>query len=443
VSTYWCELAWLGGGEAAEGVAIEIEGERITAVEAGVATPPPGATRLDGITIPGLANAHSHAFQRALRGRTHSARGDFWTWREAMYALASRLDPDLYLALARATFGEMALAGITCVGEFHYLHHGPEGVPYADPNEMGEVMLQAARDAGIRITLLDACFLHGGMGEEPNDVQRRFSDCDADGWAERVAQLAQGPGWRIGAAIHSVRAVDPDAAAAVAAWTTERDLPLHAHISEQPAENSASLEAYGSTPTAVLAGADAVNERFVAVHGTHLDDADFGILGDAGSACCLCPTTERDLADGIAPASRLRDAGVGLALGSDSHAAIDLFEEARAAELDERLESGARGRNPAAKLLGAATGAGHACLGWPDAGLLAAGATADLVTVGLDSPRLAGTDAASAVPSLVFAATAADVRGVVASGRPIVRDGEHVALDVPAELDAAVRAVWA
>lgn len=440
--TYWCELAWLGGVSVAEGVTIEIGDERITAVESGVALPPPGSTRLDGITIPGLANAHSHAFQRALRGRTQSDRGDFWTWRDAMYGLASRLDPDLYLALARATFGEMALAGITCVGEFHYLHHGPGGVPYADPNEMGEAMAQAARDAGIRITLLDACYLHGGIGQAPSDVQRRFSDGDAEAWVGRVSELEEGPGTRIGAAIHSVRAVDPQSAAAVAAWTAERGLPLHAHVSEQPAENSASLQAYGSTPAALLAGTGAVTERFVAVHATHLDGADFGILGDAGSMCCLCPTTERDLADGVAPADRLRSAGVELALGSDSHAAIDLFEEARAVELDERLGSGERGRNPAAKLLEAATESGHACLGWPDGGRIAPGAIGDLVTVGLDSPRLAGTDATSAVPSLVFAATAADVRAVIARGRAIVSDGEHVELDVAAELDAAIQAVW-
>jgi formiminoglutamate deiminase len=439
---FWCELAWLGGDRVAEGVTIEIADERITAVDSGTASPPSGAIRLGGITIPGLGNAHSHAFQRALRGRTQSGRGDFWTWRDAMYGLASRLDPDLYLALARATFGEMALAGITCVGEFHYLHHGPGGVPYADPNEMGEAMIQAARDAGIRLTLLDACYLHGGIGEKPSDLQRRFSDGTAAAWIDRVAELADDPGTRIGAAIHSIRAVDPESAAAVAAWTADRGLPLHAHVSEQPAENSASLEAYGSTPTAVLAGADAVTERFVAVHGTHLDDGDFPILGDAGAACCLCPTTERDLADGIAPADRLRGAGVDLALGSDSHATIDLFEEARAVEVDERLESGERGRNPAARLLEAATAAGHARLGWSDAGRIAPGAFADLVTVGLDSPRLAGTDAASAVPSLVFAATGADVRGVIAGGRSIVRDGEHVGLDVAAELDAAIAAVW-
>jgi formiminoglutamate deiminase len=439
---YWCELAWLGGEPAAEGVMVEVEGERIAAVEAGVAVPPSGATRLDGITIPGLANVHSHAFQRALRGRTQSGRGDFWTWREAMYRLASRLDPDLYLALARATFGEMALAGVTCVGEFHYLHHGPSGVPYADPNEMGEAMVQAARDVGIRITLLDACYLHGGIGDEPNEVQRRFSDGSAEAWGSRVAELADGPGARIGAAIHSVRAVDPDAAATVAAWAGEREAPLHAHVSEQPAENVASLEAYGSTPTDVLAGVGAVSERFVAVHAVHLDESDFELLGEAGSRCCLCPTTERDLADGIARAERMRSAGIGLTLGSDSHSVIDLFEEARAVELDERLGTGERGRNPAPELMRAATEAGHACLGWPDAGRIEAGALADLVTVGLDSPRLAGTEAPSAVESLVFAATAADVRHVVAGGRPIVRDGAHVDLDVASELEAAIQAVW-
>src|SRR3954447_21171052 len=205
---YWCELAWLGGETAAEGVAVEIEGERIESVEAGVDAPSSGAIRLDGIKIPGMANAHSHVFQRALRGRTHSGRGDFWTWREAMYGLASRLDPDLSLRLVRASFSEMALAGITCVGEFHYLHHGPRGTPYKDPNAMGRAVIQAAREAGIRITLLDACYLHGGIGEELDEVQRRFSDGDAEGWAQRVGELEGGDGARVGAAIHSTRAVD-------------------------------------------------------------------------------------------------------------------------------------------------------------------------------------------------------------------------------------------
>ena len=439
---FWCELAWLGDESAAEGVTIEVEGERIATVEAGVPMAPAGATPLHGITIPGLANAHSHAFQRALRGRTHSGRGDFWRWREAMYDLASRLDPDLYLPLARATYGEMALAGITCVGEFHYLHHGPDGTPYDDPNAMGRAMIQAAREAGIRITLLDACYLHGGIGEELAGAQRRFGDGDADAWADRVSRLEGGDGARIGTAIHSVRAVDPESASAVAAWAAEREAPLHAHVSEQPAENEASRRAYGATPTAVLAAADALDERFTAVHGTHLTDPDIRLLGLAHTTCCVCPTTERDLADGIAGAQRLREAGIELALGSDSHAVIDILEEARAVELDERLASGERGRNPAAALLRAATESGHACLGWPEGGRIAPGALADLVTLSLETPRLAGADVKSAADAVVFAATAADVRGVIAGGREIVRDGAHLAMDVPADLDEAIRRAW-
>jgi formiminoglutamate deiminase len=439
---YWCELAWLGGESVAEGVAIEVDGERIADVESDVATPPAGAARLDGVTIPGLANAHSHAFQRALRGRTHSGRGDFWTWREAMYELASRLDPDQYLALARATYGEMALAGIACVGEFHYLHHGRDGAPYDDPNAMGRAVIQAAREAGIRITLLDACYLQGGIGEELAGAQRRFGDGDAEGWAERAAELQGGDGARIGAAIHSIRAVDPESAARVAAWATEREAPLHAHVSEQPTENEAALVAYGSTPAAVLGEAQALSDRFTAIHGTHLAQADVRLLGEAGATCCVCPTTERDLADGLAEAELLRSAGIELALGSDSHAVIDLFEEARAVELDERLASGERGRNPPAELLRAATESGFACLGWPEAGRIAPGAPADLVTLRLDTPRLAGSDRATVAEAVVFAATAADVRGVIVSGREIVRDGVHLVLDVPAELEAAIEAVW-
>jgi formiminoglutamate deiminase len=441
-STYWCELAWLGGESVDEGVTVDVDGERIASVATGVAGPPPGASRLDGITIPGLANAHSHAFQRALRGRTQAGRGDFWTWRDAMYELASRLDPDLYLSLARATYGEMALAGITCVGEFHYLHHGPGGAPYADPNAMGEAVIQAAREAGIRITLIDACYLHGGIGKELTGAQQRFGDGDAERWAARVDQLEEGAGTRIGAAIHSVRAVDPDSASSVAAWARERKAPLHAHLSEQPAENQACLEVYRATPTTLLNEAGALGERFVAVHGTHLDDADFALLGGAGSTCCLCPTTERDLADGIGEAERMRRDGIAIALGSDSHAVIDLFEEARAVELDERLGTGERGRHPAGALLEAASDAGHRCLGWPDAGRIEPGAAADLVTVALESPRLAGTDAPSAVGSLVFTASAADVTGVIAGGREIVRERRHVDLDVPRELEVAIREVW-
>jgi formiminoglutamate deiminase len=438
VSAHWCELAWLGGERAESGVVVEVEDGRIAAVTSGAAGPPARARRLDGLTLPGLANAHSHAFQRALRGRTQRGGGSFWTWREQMYRLAERLDPDSYLALARATYAEMALAGVAAVGEFHYLHHGSDGVPYRDANEMGRALIAAAADAGVRITLIDACYLHGGIGEPAVGAQRRFSDGSAAAWAERVEALGDDESVRIGAAIHSARAVDPDAAAIVAGFALEHDRPLHAHVSEQPAENQACLEAYGLTPTALLAEADALAGRFTAVHATHLTDADVTLLGDGGACCCVCPTTERDLADGIGRMRRLADAGASLSLGSDSHAAIDLFEEARAVELDERLASGERGHHTAAALLQAASEDGHVCLGWPDAGRIAPGARADLVTVSLGGPRLAGTEPEHALDAAVFAAGAADVRHVLVDGREVVRDGRHVTVDVPRELHEAI-----
>jgi formiminoglutamate deiminase len=403
VTRLWCELAWLSGRHVEPGVLIEIEGDRIASVQAGAARGE--AERLDGITVPGLANAHSHAFQRALRGRTQSGgEGSFWTWREQMYALAEQLDPDSYLALARATFAEMALAGITLVGEFHYLHHAPGGTPYAEPNAMGTAVVEAAAGAGVRLTLLDACYLRGGS--------ERFRDADADAWAARVEALREGPRLRIGAAIHSVRAVDAESAGIVAQWAAQR--PLHAHVSEQPAENEQCLAENGATPAAVLDRAGAVTERFTAVHATHLVDADVALLG--GAHICLCPTTERDLGDGIGPARRLRDAGARLALGSDSQAIIDLFEEARAVELDERLATGLRGLHAPADLLRAATAGGYASLGWPDGG------------------RLAGTPPEHGPGALVFAAGACDVRHVMTAGRWIVRDGAHLTLDVAGEL---------
>lgn len=435
-AAYWCELAWLGGERTTAGVLVTIDGERIAAVEAGVATAPAGATRLDGLTLPGFANAHSHAFHRALRGRTQRGRGSFWSWRERMYEVAAALDPDSYRRLARATFAEMALAGITAVGEFHYLHHGPGGVHYDDPNAFGEALIAAAEEAGIRITLLDACYLHGGIGEPPNEVQRRFSDGDAAGWAERVGMLRGGERARIGAAIHSVRAVDPDAAREVAAWAAQAACPLHAHLSEQPAENAACEAAYGISPSRLLADAGALGPAFTAVHATHLSDADISLLGGAGCCCCFCPTTERDLADGIGPARALLDAGAALALGSDSHAVIDPLEEARAVELDERLASGERGRHEAPGLLVAATAAGHAAIGWPEAGRIEAGAIADLVTVRLDSVRTAATG--DPLAAAVFAASAADIDSVVCSGHPVIAAGRHLEIDVARELSDAV-----
>ena len=363
-----------------------------------------------------FANCHSHAFHRALRGR---AGGDsFWSWRDDMYTLVGALDPDLLYRLARATYAEMRLAGIDAVGEFHYLHHQPDGTPYDDSNTMGEALIAAARDVGLRICLLDTCYLAAGFGEPTEGVQRRFDDGDAERWAARVHELATGhadePDVVIGAAIHSVRAVPPDQLPVVCAALP--DAPLHVHVSEQPAENEACLNATGLSPVALLAEAGVWTARTTAVHSTHLTDDDIGVLGDAESFACFCPTTEADLADGIGPSVALRDAGARLTLGSDGHTVIDMFAEARAVELHERLASGRRGSWSADQLWDAATTVGHASLGF------APGGTIELSP----SVRTAG----SSEP--LWSATAADV----------VPPADLDPADVAHNLAAAIDACW-
>jgi len=462
------ELAWLArtapdgsmAGGVAHDVLIEADGARFAKVAPGTpaARLPPGTVRLPGLTLPGLANAHSHAFHRALRGGAAASgrpSGDntFWTWRDRMYAVAERLDPGRYFTLARAVYAEMALAGVTCVGEFHYLHHGPGGTKYSDPNEPGRLLIAAAAAAGLRITLLDACYLAAGFspGGEPVPLagaQLRFGDGSAAGWAERVSEFGcdalgmVAPHARLGAAIHSVRAVGPDQMPEVLAWAHAHAAPLHAHLSEQPLENAECRAAFGATPAEVLYEAGALGPRSTAVHATHLTARDIELLGGSRTAVCMCPLTEADLADGVGPAPALAAAGSPLALGSDGHSVIDLIEEARWLELSQRLVSRVRGHFAPADLAVAATVSGHACLGWPDAGEIVPGAYADLVTVPLDSPRLAGGAAGDPLAALFAAGTAADVRHVVAGGVDVVRDGHHLLVDnVPGELGAAIAAV--
>lgn len=439
LSHWFADLAWLG--EVAERVTIGVADGRIDSLIAD-STPPADATYLRGITIPGLANAHSHALHRALRARTQTGAGDFWAWRRLMYDLVDELDPDRYYALARATYAEMALAGITAVGEFHYLHHDRGGRRYQNPNAMGEALLAAAADAGLRITLIDTCYLQATVGGDALETsQLRFSDGDPEAWAERVDALSGSPTARIAAAIHSVRAVDPASMEIVGDWAGRRNAPLHVHLSEQTRENEECIASTGMTPTAVLAQAGVLGPNTTAVHGTHLTRADIELLGSSGTTICLCPTTERDLADGIGPARALATAGSPLTVGSDMHAVIDLFEELRAVELDQRLIAGRRGLHEPAELLRAATTAGMRSLGWDDRGL-AVGAPADFTTVTLDSPRTAGATPGTAVEHLVFAATAADVTNVVVGGRRIVEHGEHTSEgDVGGALRSAIDAL--
>ncbi|MDF3142566.1 MULTISPECIES: formimidoylglutamate deiminase [unclassified Streptomyces] len=439
--TYWLEHAWLDT-HVEPGVALDVSDGRITAVRTDVPAPPPGAEILRGLTLPGLANAHSHAFHRALRGTVQVGSGTFWTWREVMYSFADRLTPETYHALARAVYAEMALAGITAVGEFHYVHHAPGGTPYADPNAMGEALVAAAADAGIRITLLDTAYLSSGFGQAPNSHQLRFSDGNAESWAERCSVLKDRDHARIGAAIHSVRAVPADQLATVARWAEERRAPLHVHLSEQTAENEACLEVHGCTPTQLLALHGVLGPRTTGVHNTHLTAEDISLIGGSGTGTCMCPTTERDLADGIGPAVALQNEGSPLSLGSDSHAVIDLLEEARAMELNERLHTRTRGHWTAAALLRAASADGHAALGWDDVGTIEPGARADLTTIALDSVRTAGPLPRLGAETAVFAASAADVSHTVVGGRHVVRDGVHALVpDVPKALADAVAAL--
>jgi formiminoglutamate deiminase len=431
MTTFWCEYAWLPGG-VAEGVRIEVAGSAIESVTPGV---PREGTVLNGLTTPGFANGHSHAFHRALRGRTHHERGTFWTWRERMYALASRLDPDSYYRLARGVYAEMVLAGYTSVGEFHYLHHAPGGKRYADPNEMSAALVRAAADAGIRITVLDTCYLAGGFGRGLDEHQLRFGDGDAAEWAERVDSFAPEGNARVGAAVHSVRAVPADHLPVVAEWA--RDRPLHVHLSEQRAENAECLSHHGRTPTALLAEAGVLGAHTVAVHATHLTEADIGALGRTRTRACFCPTTERDLGDGIGPARSLVDAGVGLSLGSDSNAVVDAFEETRALELNDRLASESRGRFSVDELMAAATD--HDAIGWGEVGKLEAGAGADFVTVDLGSVRTAGAEPGG----FVFAASAADIVHVMVAGRQVVRNRVHQLIEDPQlVLAKEIEALW-
>lgn len=436
MTTWWGERA-IVGGEVRERVAIEERDGVITAVDINVDAPW-HARILSGVVIPGAVNAHSHAFHRVLRSRTHRGRDSFWSWRDQMYAAAARLDPDTYRTLARAVFAEMLLAGYTAVGEFHYLHHAPGGTTYTDPNEMSQALATAADDAGIRLVLLDTLYLEGGPGIAPDATQVRFSDGSVDAWADRTAGLSPEGLVTHGLAVHSVRAVPPEAIAIAAGVARERGMPLHAHVSEQTRENDEARAAYGCTPVEILRDAGALGADFTAVHATHLTEDDIRDL--AGSHVCVCATTERDLADGIGPIPALRDAGARLCLGSDSHAVIDPFEEARAIELDERLGSLRRGTFTGDDLLAMMTTGGASALGLPTQGITV-GAPADFVEIDTSLVRLAGHDRDAVIDALVYAAAPGDVRTVVVAGVERVRAGRHVSIDVATELDQAISQV--
>ncbi|PRP92870.1 8-oxoguanine deaminase [Enhygromyxa salina] len=384
------------------------------------------------LLLPGMVNAHSHAFQRAIRGATHRRAAtdpsSFWTWRAAMYEAANALDPDAVYAQTRACFAEMLGRGITCVGEFHYLHHGPDGRPYADPNELSRQVIRAAEDVGLRLSLLEVYYARSGPGSDgPQPEQRRFCDGSTDAYLARVdalRELAASVAWlELGVAPHSVRAVRADELARLAAYANEHRLPIHAHVSEQPVENQQCRDEHGRAPLELFADAGCLaRERaFTAVHAIHVEAPELELL--RAQQVCACPTTEADLGDGVVPAARWREHGATLALGSDSNAVIDLVQEARLLEMHARLRDQARLRlrddagQVAPVLLAAATTGGAQALARPELGRLAVGSPFDALALDLGHPMLDGVAEDRVVDALFLAGTAEPISQVWVGGK--------------------------
>ena len=391
--------------------------------------------------LPGMVNAHSHAFQRIIRGRTeHRSQhttDSFWTWREQMYAAANRLGPEEIYAASRLAFLEMALTGITAVGEFHYIHHTPDGSSYDDPNLLAREVIRAARDVGIRIALLRVAYARAGFETEPNPQQLRFIEASPDIYLKHLEQLLDAPelkdefAWA-GVAPHSVRAVPLDYLKTIIAFAKDHDLPTHMHVAEQPAEVSACIKEYGRSPVALLDTEGLLSKRFTAVHAIHVTPKAINAIAQAGAIVCACPTTERNLGDGVVPVDSYFEAGVRVSLGSDSQIQIDLLEDARELEYHLRLQKTARNvlapaddtssSALARRLFDCATVNGAESIGF-NGGKLERGAPADFFTVDLDDLSIAGCAVEDLLANIVFSLSKTAVRDVVVGGKQIVSKG--------------------
>ena len=416
----------------------------------------PGAIRLPNrALLPGLVNAHSHAFQRVIRGRTErrseQTSDSFWTWREQMYAAANRLTPEEIYAASRMAFLEMALTGITAVGEFHYLHHAPDGTPYSDQNLIAREVIRAARDAGIRIALLRVAYARAGYEREPDPRQARFIESSPDVYLKNVEQLLAAPelkngeAW-VGVAPHSVRAVPLDYLKTVVEFAKTRGLVVHMHVAEQTAEVAACIEEYRRSPVALLETEGLLSEKFTAVHAIHVTSKAIEAFARARAKVCACPTTERNLGDGVVPVDGYFEAGVPVSLGTDSQIQIDLLEDARELEYHLRLQRMSRNvlatddtdeSALARRLFDCATMNGARSIGF-EGGVLEPGAPADFFTVDLEDPSIAGATPESLLANAVFSLSRTAVRDVVVGGKRIVADGRHAQQD---EIVAAFRRV--
>ncbi|MEM7116181.1 MAG: formimidoylglutamate deiminase [Chloroflexota bacterium] len=383
------------------------------------------------LIMPGLATAHSHAFQRGLRGRTQrraTQANSFWSWRGLMYHLAERLDPDSIYALSHFAFVELAMSGVTAVGEFHYVHHDKNGNPYANRLAMSEAVIQAAKDAGIRITLIRAAYRRGGYQQAPTPAQERFSDPNVELILQDVAALqtkyGDDPFVNVALAAHSIRTVPLPEIMELADYARAQGLMFHMHVAEQRRELEECVAEHGATPTAVLANAGVLSPNFVSVHATHLSQAEIEQMGSAQAMACLCRTTERDLGDGLPQAGDMKAAGVRFCVGVDSHCCPDAFEEVRAVELDERSRTEQRiVAATAPELLSIGTQEGYVAIGMDDTW------QEDEVWLRADDPALAGSDEELLADSVIFGATPRAVDQVFVAGQRIVDGGRHVAYE--------------
>lgn len=388
--------------------------------------------------LPGLVNAHSHSFQRLIRGVAEHAGpngDDFWAWRNAMYHAASMLDPDDLFDTARMVFLEMALSGITAVGEFHYVHRHPDGLPYDDPNLLAKTVIDAATSVGIRICLLRVAYARAGHELPPNPGQRRFYESPHEYLrnAELLAQdLAGGPPTAsMGVAPHSVRAVTLDSLIEIAEWAKERDLPIHIHVAEQTAEIAACKREYGAPPIRLLARYGLLSPRMTLVHAIHTSPDEIEAVAASAASICSCPTTERNLGDGIIDAEQAIGQGIPFCFGSDSQATIDLLEDARELDYHLRLKrqrrvvlDGIGGEEMSQRLFRYATAAGAESLAF-NTGRLEPGRRADFFTVDLDDVSIAGVAPEELMPTIVFSLNRTAIRDVAVDGRFVVMEGRH------------------
>jgi formimidoylglutamate deiminase len=425
------EHAWLPDGFEG-GVGIRIDGDVFAAVGAGEKNAP----SLGRYVLPGIANLHSHAFQRAMAGlaeRQSNTEDSFWTWREVMYAFAGRIGPDDLQAIAAQLYVEMLKAGYTQVCEFHYLHRQPDGSSYEDPAAMSLALIEAASEAGIGLTLLPTLYMTGGFDGRPlSERQRRFGQ-DVDGYLGLLERLRREESTRVrvGIALHSLRAVPEAAMREVLASELARACPIHIHVAEQIGEVQDSLAIRNARPVEWLLDHAPVDARWCLVHATHLTEKETRRLAASGAVAGLCPTTEANLGDGLFPLKAYLEAGGRIGIGSDSHISVSVVEELRWLEYGQRLIT--RHRNISASRASPHTGdtlfrlalAGGAQASAVDIGALKNGSRADFIVLDDDAPLLAGRNAQDAIDTWIFAGNANLVREVVVAGEPVVRDFRH------------------